>query len=72
MPKSRGLYSMTSWEKKCKHEDIQLIIGTDKIVEPHKVANAFANYFSSIGNTLENNLSQTDLNPLSYIDRNIF
>ena len=68
--KSWTLLNDLMGKKKSKHEDIQLLVGTDKIVEPHKVANIFANYFSSVGNTLENNLSQTDLNPLSYIDRN--
>ena len=56
--------------KKSKHEDIQLLVGADKIVEPHKVANTFANYFSSVGSVLENNLGTSDQCPLSLVDRN--
>ena len=56
--------------KKSKHEDIQLLVGADKIVEPQKVANTFAKYFSSVGSVLENNLGSSDQCPLSLVDRN--
>ena len=56
-------------KKKSKHENIQLNVGSDKITEPLKVANTFAKYFSSVGNSLEQNLCHTDQNPLSHVDR---
>ena len=68
--KSWNLLHELMGRKKSKHEDIQLLVGADKIVEPHKVANTFANYFSSVGSVLENNLGTSDQCPLSLVDRN--
>ena len=69
--KSWNLLHDLMGKKNSKHEDIQLIIDSDKIAEPNKVANIFAKYFSTVGNVLENNLSRTDLSPLLHVDRNM-
>ena len=55
---------------KTKRADTHLIVDTKKIVEPYAVANTFAKYFSSVGNTLENSLGHSDQCPISHIDRN--
>ena len=57
-------------KKQSKREEIQLNVDTKIIVEPYEVANTFANYFSSVGSTLESNLRNSDQCPYSRIDRN--
>ena len=57
-------------KKQSKREEIQLKVDTKIIVEPYEVANTFANYFSSVGSTLESNLRNSDQCPYSRVDRN--
>ena len=59
--KSWGLLNELMKKTKSKRADTHLIVDTKKIVEPYAVANTFAKYFSSVGNTLENS---TEINTL--------
>ena len=58
-------------KRNLKRDDIHLVVESEKIVEPSKVANTFAKYFSSVGLTLENNLDHSDQCPFSHIQRNL-
>ena len=56
--------------KKSKHEITKLLDGSVELTETEDLANLFADFFGSIGRTLDSNLIVNNKSPYQYISRN--
>lgn len=56
----------------CKHDPIKsLFVGSESITDPVIIAQKFNEYFTSIADDLDSDLTQTDISPYSLIQQNI-